>query len=89
MPNSNRQSVPMKFLSLVRRGKELNRAFEKSTKKQERLSKMFNKQAEAMKKRDWKTVDKLGDKISKLSNEIKRDWNKTMASPNRVRQSSN
>jgi len=44
---------------------------------------MFNKHDEAMKKRDWKTVDKLIDKIAKLSNEIKSDWNKTLASPNK------
>ena len=83
MPNSNKQSVPMKYLSLVQRRQEINRAFEKSIKKQERLNKMFNKHDEAMKKRDWKTVDKLIDKIAKLSNEIKSDWNKTLASPNK------
>jgi len=47
--------------------------------KQAQLNKLFNKQAAAYKKGDIKSAQKLGDKINKLSKEIKSLWNKARA----------
>jgi hypothetical protein len=55
---------------------QINRAFRHIGKKQEKLNKLLDKQSAAYKKRDIKTAQKLGDKIHKLSKEIRGDWNK-------------
>jgi len=58
---------------------QLNRTFARAEKKQGQLNKLFNKQAAAYKKGDIKSAQKLGDKINKLSKEIKSLWNKARA----------
>jgi len=69
----------LKLYALKERQLEINRTFAKAAKKQEQLNKLFNKQAAAYKKYNIKTAQKLGDKINKLSKEIKSIWNKARA----------
>ena len=66
----------LKLYQLKERQGQINRTFAKAGKKQDQLNKLFNKQAAAYKKGDIKTAQKLGDKINKLSKEIKSIWNK-------------
>ena len=66
----------LQLYALTERRMEINRAFKHIGKKQEKLNKLLDKQSAAYKKRDIKTAQKLGDKIHKLSKEIRGDWNK-------------
>jgi ABC-type transporter Mla subunit MlaD len=66
----------LKLYQLKDRQAQLNRTFARAEKKQGQLNKLFNKQAAAYKKGDIKSAQKLGDKINKLSKEIKSLWNK-------------
>jgi predicted DNA-binding WGR domain protein len=68
-----------KLYALKNRQGQLNRTFAKAGKKQAELNKLFNKQAAAYKKHDIKTAQKLGDKINKVSKEIKNIWNRSRA----------
>jgi len=69
----------LKLYQLKDRQAQLNRTFARAEKKQGQLNKLFNKQAAAYKKGDIKSAQKLGDKINKLSKEIKSLWNKARA----------
>jgi len=69
----------LKLYELKERRMLLNQTVAKATKKQEKLNELLNKQADAYKKYDLKTVRKLEDKIEKLSKEIKSIWNKVRA----------
>jgi hypothetical protein len=69
----------LKLYQLKDRQAQLNRTFKRAEKKQGQLNKLFNKQAAAYKKGDIKSAQKLGDKINKLSKEIKSLWNKARA----------
>jgi hypothetical protein len=66
----------LQLYHLTERRMQINRAFRHIGKKQEKLNKLLDKQSAAYKKRDIKTAQKLGDKIHKLSKEIRGDWNK-------------
>jgi len=67
----------LKLYQLKERQTQINKTFARTGKKQDQLNKLFNKQAAAYKKGDIKTAQKLGDKINKLSREIKGIWNKS------------
>ena len=67
----------LKLYELKERQLQLNRTFAKAGKKQDQLNELFNKQLAAYKKGNIKTAQKLGDKINKLSKEIKSIWNKS------------
>jgi hypothetical protein len=69
----------LKLYQLKERQTQINKTFARAGKKQEKLNKLFDKQSAAYKKGDIKSAQKLGDKINKLSKEIKRDWNKVKA----------
>jgi ABC-type transporter Mla subunit MlaD len=69
----------LKLYQLKDRQAQLNRTFARAEKKQGQLNKLFNKQAAAYRKGDIKSAQKLGDKINKLSKEIKSLWNKARA----------
>jgi len=69
----------LKLYQLKERQIQINKTFARAGKKQEKLNKLFDKQSAAYKKGDIKSAQKLGDKINKLSKEIKRDWNKVKA----------
>jgi len=66
----------LQLYHLTERRMQINRAFRHIGKKQEKLNKLLDKQSAAYKKRDIKTAQKLGDKIHKLSKEIRGDWTK-------------
>jgi len=66
----------LRLYQLKERQTQLNRTFARTGKKQEKLNKLFDQQSEAYKKFDIKKAQKLGDKIDKLSREIRGDWNK-------------
>ena len=66
----------LRLYQLKERQTQLNRTFARTGKKQEKLNKLFDKQSAAYKKGDIKAAQKLGDKINKLSREIRGDWNK-------------
>lgn len=66
----------LKLYELKERQVQLNRTFARAEKKQGKLNELFNKQAAAYRKGDIKSAQRLGDKINKLSKEIKNLWNK-------------
>ena len=66
----------LRLYELEERQTQLNRTFARTAKKQEKLNKLLDKQLAAYKKGDIKAAQKLGDKIHKLSMEIRGDWNK-------------
>ena len=69
----------LKLYELTERQLQLNRTIAKAGKKQDQLNELLNKQLAAYKKGNIKTAQKLGDKINKLSKEIKSIWNKSRA----------